>query len=104
MDTSDSQLIVPIFGAYKHLSEERNYCEQLSARQLTRWKYRIVASFYLTSWLTHPTRLFRVIWNALRGKETSVLEKFLGERARKFFARRRGAVPGDRQLVAADTT
>jgi anaerobic magnesium-protoporphyrin IX monomethyl ester cyclase len=104
VDTSDSQLIVPIFGHHQHLSEERNYCEQLSARQLTRWKYRIVASFYLTSWLTHPTRLFRVIWNALRGRETSVLEKFIGERVKKFVARRRRAVPGNRQLGAADTT
>ena len=29
----------------------------MSARQLTRWKYWIVANFYLTAFLFHPGRV-----------------------------------------------
>ena len=100
---SDGHLMAPVFNHHWRLTEERNYCEQLSASQLTRWKYRIVLTFYLTSWVTYPTRFFRVIWNALCGRETSPLEKFLGERARKLLARRRSSgIPPDRSLIRAD--
>jgi radical SAM superfamily enzyme YgiQ (UPF0313 family) len=92
VNASDGQLMDPVFVHQPRLVESRNYCEHLSARQLTMWKYRIYASFYLTSWATHPTRALRVAWNALRGRETSALEKFIGERGRSVFRRRR-AVP-----------
>jgi hypothetical protein len=69
------------------LKPARHYCEHLSARELTRWKYRIVANFYLVAWLLHPTRLFRIAYNAMKGKQTTALEKFLGDRGRKLMSR-----------------
>jgi radical SAM superfamily enzyme YgiQ (UPF0313 family) len=77
---NDDQLMDPVFVHQLRLSEERNYCEHLSAEELSRWKLRILANFYLTSFLTHPTRVVRVLYHALRGRQTSPLEKFLGER------------------------
>ena len=100
---SDTHLMHPLFGHGGFLSEEHNFCERISAAQLTYWKYRIVGNFYLTSWVTHPMRFLRVIWNALLGRETSALDKFLGERVRQIFARRRRAAPGGREPVVADT-
>jgi len=95
---SDDQLMDPVFVHQARLVESRNYCEHLSAAELTRWKYRILASFYLTALATHPARIFRVVYNALRGRETSALEKFLGERTRRWLSRRgaTGAAAGER--------
>jgi hypothetical protein len=69
------------------VEESRNFCEHMTARQLTRWKYWVVANFYLTSWVTHPTRAFRVASNVIRGRQTSVLEKFLGDAVRRVIRR-----------------
>jgi hypothetical protein len=72
---------------------------------MTRWKYWIVANFYVTSFLTRPGRVFRILWNALRGKESSKMESFLNETKRKFvlrFKRRKAAptpVPAEQAMV-----
>ena len=52
---------------------------------MTRWKYWIVANFYLTSFLFHPGRVFRILVQLLpRASETSKMESFLHETSRKF--------------------
>lgn len=93
-DLSDATLMAPAYGHKKSLSEDRNYCEHLTAAQLTRWKYWMVTNFYLTAWICHPARVFRIAYNALSGKETTNLEKFLGETARKLRSRIRRKATG----------
>ena len=84
----DDFLKLPVYVHNRYMSESRNYCWSLSARQMTRWKYWIVANFYVTSFLFHPGRVFRIFFNFLRGKETSKMESFLHETARKLKLRR----------------
>ena len=80
---ADEFLLTPIFANEEKLLTENNYCEALSAKQLTRWKYRFLANFYLTSFAFHPTRPFRILWNALRGRETRKLETYLVDLRKK---------------------
>jgi radical SAM superfamily enzyme YgiQ (UPF0313 family) len=101
----DAFLKLPVYVHNKFMTEDRNYCAQLTAQQMTRWKYWIVANFYVTSFLTRPGRVFRILWNALRGKESSKMESFLNETKRKFvlrFKRRKAAptpVPAEQAMV-----
>ena len=74
---------MPIFANEAKLTPDHNYCEELSARQLTFWKYRLLVNFYGLSFLSRPWKLFRVIGNAVRGKETRKLETFLNEKLRR---------------------
>lgn len=90
---SDDDLMAPVFVHQPRLTEERNYCESLSAAELSRWKLRILANFYLTAFATHPTRVVRVLYHALRGRQTSPLEKFLGERLGRGPAKNPNALP-----------
>ncbi len=83
----DDFLKLPIYVHNKFMTQERNYCAALTARQMTRWKYWIVANFYFTAFLFHPGRVFRILLNFLRGRETSKMESFLQETRRKFFLR-----------------
>ena len=80
---ADEFLLTPIFANEEKLLAENNYCEQLDHKQLTRWKYRLLSNFYATSFLFHPTRPFRILWNALRGKETRKLETYLVDLRKK---------------------
>ena len=77
---SDEFLMTPIFANEAKLTEDHNYSSTLSARQLTFWKYRLLLNFYGLSFLVRPWKLFAVIGNALRGKETRKLETFLNEK------------------------
>jgi anaerobic magnesium-protoporphyrin IX monomethyl ester cyclase len=86
---TDSFLQLPIYVHNKFLSEDRKFCDALTAKQLTRWKYKVVAAFYLNSFLFHPTRVFRIMWNFFRGKETSKMESFLQETMRKLRLRKK---------------
>ncbi len=88
--TDDAFLKLPVYVHNKYMTEERNYCRGLNAKQMTRWKYWIVANFYITSFVTHPGRVFRIFWNFLRGKESSKMESFLHETKRKFAMRFKG--------------
>jgi radical SAM superfamily enzyme YgiQ (UPF0313 family) len=85
---NDDFLKLPIYVHNKYMTEDRKYCDALTARQMTRWKYWIVANFYFTAFLFHPTRVFRILFNFLRGRETSKMESFLQETKRKFQLRR----------------
>ena len=86
----DDFLKLPVFVHNKYMTPERNYCANLTARQMTLWKYWIVANFYFTSFLFHPGRVFRILWNFVRGRETSKMESFLHETSRKLRLRRAG--------------
>lgn len=79
----DEFLLTPIFANEEKLLPENNYCEGLSSRQLTAWKYRILFHFYATSFAVRPWRVVTLFWNALRGKETRKLETFLVDARRK---------------------
>ena len=85
----DAFLQLPIYVHNKFLSEDRKYNEHFTAKQLTRWKYKTVAAFYLNSFLFHPSRVFRILWNFVRGKESSKMDSFLQETRRKFRLRRK---------------
>jgi radical SAM superfamily enzyme YgiQ (UPF0313 family) len=86
----DDFLKLPVYVHNKYMAKERNYCRALTAKQMTRWKYWIVLNFYVTSFVTRPGRVFRILWNFLRGKESSKMESFLHETKRKFAMRLRG--------------
>ena len=86
---NDDFLKLPIYVHNKFLTEDRKYCEHFTAKQLTRWKYRVVAAFYGNSFLFNPGRVFRIGWNFVRGKETSKMESFLQETRRKFAFRKK---------------
>ncbi|MHC4512224.1 MAG: B12-binding domain-containing radical SAM protein [Planctomycetota bacterium] len=83
----DDFLKLPIYVHNKFMTADRNYCAALTGGQMTRWKYWIVANFYLTAFLFHPGRVFRILFNFLRGRETSKMESFLQETRRKFTLR-----------------
>lgn len=85
----DDFLKLPIYVHNKFLSDERKFNENFTAKQLTRWKYWVVANFYLNAFLFHPGKVFRIFWNAIRGKETSKMESFLHETARKLKIRKK---------------
>ena len=78
----DEFLMTPIHANESRLTEEHNYSLRLTARQITWWKYRLLLNFYAISFALRPWRLFRVLTNALRGKETRKLESYLAERKR----------------------
>jgi radical SAM superfamily enzyme YgiQ (UPF0313 family) len=79
----DDFLLTPIFANDEKLLAENNYCDHLSAGQLTRWKYRLLFNFYGLSFATRPWRIFTILINTLRGRETRKLETFLVELKRK---------------------
>lgn len=83
IDDSDRFLLTPIYANDEKLAPENNYCDNLTAKQLTAWKYRILLSFYAVSFASHPWRVFSLAWNVLRGKETRKMETFLIELKRK---------------------
>lgn len=86
----DAFLKLPIYVHNKFLSENRKFCDAFTARQLTRWKYWVVLNFYVNAFLFRPGRLFRILFNFVRGRETSKMESFLHETLRKFRLRKRG--------------
>jgi radical SAM superfamily enzyme YgiQ (UPF0313 family) len=79
----DASLMTPIFVHDRRLTEDRNFCDHLSAAKLTRYKYWIVANFYLASLAARPWRPFRHLWNLAAGRETSKMDTFLKETARR---------------------
>ncbi len=84
---NDDFLKLPIYVHNKYMTDDRRYCS-LTSKQMTRWKYWIVANFYVTAFVFHPTRVFRILFNFMRGKETSKMESFLQETRRKFQLKR----------------
>ncbi|MEX1025509.1 MAG: radical SAM protein [Planctomycetota bacterium] len=82
-DNDDDFLMTPIFANEAKLTEDHNYCDHMTARQLTWWKYRLLVNFYGISFLRHPWKLVQVVGNTLQGKETRKMETFLVELKRK---------------------
>jgi hypothetical protein len=97
----DASLMTPIFVHDKFLTEDHNYCEHLSARRLTLYKYWIVANFYLSSFVWHPTRPLRLLRNLFTGREASKMDTFLNETKRRVLRtlRRRPASHGVRKAA-----
>ena len=83
IDGSDEFLLTPIYANDEKLEDENNYCDHMSAKELTRWKYKLLLNFYAVSFATHPWRVLSLAWNVLRGKETRKMETFLIELKRK---------------------
>ena len=85
----DAFLKLPIYVHNTYLSEDRKFNEHFTAKELTKWKYRVVRAFYTRSLLLRPWRGLRILWNTLRGKETSKMESFVQETLRKLRLRKR---------------
>ncbi len=83
----DAFLLTPIHANEARLRAQHNYSRTLSARTVTWWKARLLASFYGVSFALRPWRLARVLANALRGRETRKLESFLADRRRRALRR-----------------
>ena len=97
----DDFLLPPIFANEEKLLPENNYCDHLSARQLTAQKYGILLSFYAVSFAVRPWRLVMLFWNALRGRETRKLETFLVDARRKAWVAIRSRFGRRRREAAA---
>jgi len=89
---TDRFLVTSLYGANLWLSEEDNYCDAMSAAQLGCAKVLLLANFYALAYALRPWRLFRVLWNVSRGKESTKLEGFLKKQKRRLAARIRGAL------------
>jgi radical SAM superfamily enzyme YgiQ (UPF0313 family) len=83
VDYSDRFLMAPIFANDEKIRPENNFCENLTATQLTWSKYWILLNFYPISFICHPTRVFKILANVVRGRETRKLETYLIELKRK---------------------
>ena len=94
IEPTDGFLYTPIFANDEKIRPENNYCRTLTARQLTLVKYRILLNFYPLSFALRPWRVFRILWNVIRGRETSKMETYLNDLKKKalvwFRGRRRG--------------
>lgn len=99
----DAFLKLPIYVHNKFLTEDRRFCDAVNAKQLTRWKYKVVAAFYINSFLFRPGRFFRILWNFMRGKETSKMESFLQETMRKLRMTKRGKASIKKSVVLVDS-
>jgi anaerobic magnesium-protoporphyrin IX monomethyl ester cyclase len=97
----DAFLKLPIYVHNKFLTQDRKFCDAFTARQLTRWKYWVVLNFYVNAFLFRPGRLFRILFNFVRGRETSKMESFLQETLRKFRLRKRGGEPKHAPVATA---
>ncbi len=80
---NDEFLLTPVFANDERLREENNYCDHLTARQLTRWKYWILLNFHAVSVVTHPGKFLMLLWDTIRGRENRKMGTFLLELKRK---------------------
>ncbi len=80
---TDGFFMAPITSVDLTLRAEDNYCEALSARQLTLLKYWVFLNFYATSFLVRPARLLRVLGCVFTTREDSKLEAFVQELKRR---------------------
>ena len=77
-------LMTPLFVHDKWINDEHNYCESVSSRRLTFYKYRIVSAFYFSLWRHHPTRIWQSLKSLASGEEASKLDVFLNETKRRW--------------------
>ncbi len=60
--------------SYSDLRYSRSYAPRLSSRRLSFYRLGSMALFYAISYLLHPSRILRLIFNFIRGREESRLD------------------------------
>jgi radical SAM superfamily enzyme YgiQ (UPF0313 family) len=80
---TDGFFMAPITSVDVTLRAEDNYCEALSARQLTLLKYWVFLNFYATSFLVRPSRLLHILGCVFTTREDSKLEALVQELKRR---------------------
>jgi len=85
---TEDVLLAPLFVHDRWVTKERNFNQNMSARQLTYWKYRVVFAFYLRAILLNPKRWWRILSNMLKGNEDSKFDSFLRILKQRFFTKR----------------
>ncbi len=98
---TDDFFRVSFCGTDARMREQNNYCDNLSALELTIARYLVLLSFYLPSLAAHPGRLLRVVGNALREKEETKLDAFLVNAKRKLAMQLRQGGIESIHLIAA---
>ena len=86
---TDGFFMAPITSVDVTLRAEDNYCEALSARQLTLLKYWVFLNFYTVSFLVRPSRIVRLLSCLVTSREDSKLEAFVQELKRRLRIARR---------------
>ncbi len=89
IEPTDDVLLSPIFSMDPALHPENNFCEHLSARAITRMKYLILLTFYLTQFAVRPWRVFHLFRNTWLNKEFTRLDIFLIDKKRRWFKKSR---------------
>src|SRR5438445_613168 len=84
---TDEFLMTPIVSTEARLREDNNYCEDISAPELTLWKYWLFGNFYAVSFVMRPSRILRIIATLFTSREDTKLEAFIQEVKRRFRAR-----------------
>ena len=84
---TDEFLMTPIVSTEARLREDNNYCEHISARELTFWKYWLFGNFYAVSFVMRPSRILRIVATLFTSREETKLEAFIQEVKRRFRAR-----------------
>jgi radical SAM superfamily enzyme YgiQ (UPF0313 family) len=101
--SDDASLLAPIRGQELFLSRELNFCENVSARRLTAWRYLLLLNFYAVAVLTRPGRLWRHLKNLVLGREESKLESGLRIARNHLTGRgRRPALASSRRRVGGE--
>ena len=75
--SDDWFLFIPFSGTEGKLKEENNFCDNLTAKQLTLAKLLILLNFYPLSFIIRPMRPLKIFINFCRGRETTKLEAYL---------------------------
>lgn len=81
-------ILAPLFVHDRWMTKERNFCDNMSARKLTYWKYRVVFAFYLRAIALNPKRWMRIISNFFSEREDSKFDSFMRIMKQRFFTKR----------------
>lgn len=100
IELNDDFLLTPIFANEAKVSEENNYSYNLTAKQLTRWRYWALLNFYAISYGMRPWRLASTLWNSLLGRETRKMETYLVDVRRKIRVSLKGWFVGGKKKAA----
>jgi len=88
--------------SFSDISYSHSYSPHLSHRRLTFYRLGGMLLFYTLSYLIRPTRLFRTLWNLLRGREESRGEMTLRQMIDRFL--RKKTLLKDVNVGALDAT
>lgn len=86
LQLNDETLLLPTFGNDLWITEDRNMCRHVSAKRLTLYKLWILLNFYVTSWLTHPKRLFGLFSNIINDRDSTKMSKALNSVKRRYLS------------------